>query len=985
MLRSLAFLLFALCTSLQLSAVPSGYRPVVASGEQVAQVGNGFSFQISATASPSPTNYWASGLPSGLTVNATTGLISGTPTAAGSFNATIAASNAFGTGSASLKLTVAKGAQTITFSALPSTLTFGVAPVTLSASSNSGLTVSYSVQSGPASISGNKLTINGAGQIEIVASQSGDANYLPASPVSQTVEIAPATATIEITAPDVAYDGNPKPASVSTVPEGLAVHILYNGATAAPTKAGTYTVTATIEDDQYAGSDTKTMIVGYQLDSWGVNGTAVATPKGPIHAPGTVVTLTPGHGASDAYVFSRWVGDVDESDAQANPLTVTMDTSKTVIANYIHNTSAPTLVTLEPLYFMDDVPVGTVIGTLSTKDADEGDSFTYSFVKGTGDYSNARFTIVGDKLVTSSTFEFSSDRALSVRVCSSDSNGHKLESAIALNILDASPAVSFETENAFATPPFVNVIFRLSDMNRDSPYPFGRVINYPTAYLKQHPELFQIAEDSRAISAIEASPYIGKIDEVPTTIRTILLIDNSASTGGALKQIREAAKLMVDQMLPVQETAIYTFSDTLKLEQDFTNDAGALYEALDGIQVGSATTNLNGAIYSVLDQWTDSFSVDGINAGYLVVVTDGLDQAGLVDIADVIEKRDDANKRVIMVGLAINSGELGPQLGTLASSGYFEAVVNTAVDNGELKHALADVQTSIVEEANSFYWLRYVSPKRGSATREVAVSLTGNSNINAGLPPYNAARFSFNSAAFADATRGIIVNPNVVVPEGISETIHIAEGDSILLEAATYYALDASVYEWIPDNQRLLTVEDMSVNGSHSFVRLVPRVPSGTLSLTVRDVRSATLATENNTGILPSVFEKTLTVIIGTGEEAGDTPLASSTDWANNLCESSWFGWYDATYFPWIWHFNHGWIWCDMGDESTGLYFFDPSLGTWEWTNMDFYPWVYAYAPIGDWVWVDPVSKPGKRIFYVHGAARWYSESALIESESVAE
>ena len=65
-------------------------------------VGTVFSYQI--TASNDPTSYGASGLPLGLLVNATNGLITGTPQTAGGFVVTISASNAGGTGSATLAL-----------------------------------------------------------------------------------------------------------------------------------------------------------------------------------------------------------------------------------------------------------------------------------------------------------------------------------------------------------------------------------------------------------------------------------------------------------------------------------------------------------------------------------------------------------------------------------------------------------------------------------------------------------------------------------------------------------------------------------------------------------------------------------------------------------------------------------------------------------------------------------------------------------------
>jgi hypothetical protein len=70
------------------------------------QVGVPFSYQI--TASNNPTSFNATGLPAGLSVNHTTGVISGKPGGAGTFNVTISAANSAGTGSAKLTLTINK-------------------------------------------------------------------------------------------------------------------------------------------------------------------------------------------------------------------------------------------------------------------------------------------------------------------------------------------------------------------------------------------------------------------------------------------------------------------------------------------------------------------------------------------------------------------------------------------------------------------------------------------------------------------------------------------------------------------------------------------------------------------------------------------------------------------------------------------------------------------------------------------------------------
>ncbi len=68
-------------------------------------VGSAFSYQI--TASNNATSFGATGLPGGLTVNTTTGLISGTPSVVGNSSVTLTATNAIGTGNVTLTIFIA--------------------------------------------------------------------------------------------------------------------------------------------------------------------------------------------------------------------------------------------------------------------------------------------------------------------------------------------------------------------------------------------------------------------------------------------------------------------------------------------------------------------------------------------------------------------------------------------------------------------------------------------------------------------------------------------------------------------------------------------------------------------------------------------------------------------------------------------------------------------------------------------------------------
>jgi parallel beta-helix repeat protein len=90
----------------QCSRATTGPQPPVITSSLSASglVSTPFSYQITAT--NTPTSYGATGLPAGLSVNTGTGLISGTPTLAGSSSVTISATNATGTGTAVLTLTI---------------------------------------------------------------------------------------------------------------------------------------------------------------------------------------------------------------------------------------------------------------------------------------------------------------------------------------------------------------------------------------------------------------------------------------------------------------------------------------------------------------------------------------------------------------------------------------------------------------------------------------------------------------------------------------------------------------------------------------------------------------------------------------------------------------------------------------------------------------------------------------------------------------
>jgi hypothetical protein len=93
----------------------------------------------------------------------------------------------YNTATETVRIMINKAAQTINFAQPPATVTLPSAPITLSATSTSGLVVTFSVQSGPASVAGNTLTIAKKGTVVVAAKQAGNANYQAAPQVTWSI------------------------------------------------------------------------------------------------------------------------------------------------------------------------------------------------------------------------------------------------------------------------------------------------------------------------------------------------------------------------------------------------------------------------------------------------------------------------------------------------------------------------------------------------------------------------------------------------------------------------------------------------------------------------------------------------------------------------------------------------------------------------------------------------------------------------------
>lgn len=205
---------------------------------------------LSQTYSGSGKSATATTLPAGLSVTFTYNGSSTPPTNAGSY-AVVGTINSINyAGSSSGTLVIGKATATLTLGSLSQTYS-GTGKSVTSVTSPPGLTVGYTYD-------GSATAPINAGSYAVSATIN-DTNYL--GNATGTLVIGKATAGITLSGLSATYDGSQKPVSATTTPGGLTVGFTYDASSTAPTNAGTYAIVATVNDSNYLGSASGSLVI----------------------------------------------------------------------------------------------------------------------------------------------------------------------------------------------------------------------------------------------------------------------------------------------------------------------------------------------------------------------------------------------------------------------------------------------------------------------------------------------------------------------------------------------------------------------------------------------------------------------------------------------------------------------------------------------------------------------------------------------------
>ena len=314
-----------------------------------------------------------------------------------------------------LSVSVAKPTQTITFAPPVTPLTYGESTISLSASSSSGLPVTFTA-TGVCAVFGNSLTIAGAGACTVTASQPGNTNYTAAPTVSRPITVNPASLVITASSPTVSY-GDAVPI-ITAVFSGFVNGDSAGSLTSAPSCFTTYTPNSSpgsAPSTNCSGASSVNYSIFYVPGSVTINNSSKATPgtaAKPVFslAAGTytsaqVVTISDATPGATIYFTIDGTAPTTNSIQYFGPITVseTVTIEAIAVGSGSPSSVASATYTIATAPANSDFAVSASLSSLSLKAGESGNA-TIAVTPTNGFHAPVSFVCLGLPAGTTCTF-----------------------------------------------------------------------------------------------------------------------------------------------------------------------------------------------------------------------------------------------------------------------------------------------------------------------------------------------------------------------------------------------------------------------------------------------------------------------------------------------------------------------------------------------------------------------------------------------------
>src|SRR5215475_8819909 len=236
---------------------------------------------------------------------------------------------------------------------------------------------------------------------------------------------------------------------------------------------------------------------------------------------------------------------------------------------------------------------------------------------------------------------------------------------------------------------------------------------------------FAVYEDkvSQSIESVSS-------EEAPVSLG--LAIDSSGSMRPKLYTVSDAARGLIRQMRPGDETFLVLFNTDAELIQEFTSDRRELEEALRRIYAGGGTALLD-AIIAVADHAREK---GRLRRKALVVITDGLEKNSSSKEKAVIEAMKVDEVQLYLVGL-LEEGEGGWPFGKSQGAKGKDLLIHLAEDSGGRAFFPTDVKETpaiaaqIAKDLRAQYVISYYpnNDRRDGSFHSVRVVVNNNHKL----------------------------------------------------------------------------------------------------------------------------------------------------------------------------------------------------------------------------------------------------------------
>ncbi|HPG38864.1 MAG TPA: VWA domain-containing protein [bacterium] len=355
-------------------------------------------------------------------------------------------------------------------------------------------------------------------------------------------------------------------------------------------------------------------------------------------------------------------------------------------------------------------------------------------------------------------------------------------------------------------PAFVNLMMQITDLE-------GVGVDF-----LERDDLVIVENDTMILNLQNVALQVRKKDDFNYSLKTVLAIDVTSSAGNFMPEIKNAALAYINKMSDKQSIAIYTFAENVTMVQDFTSNKTTLIDAINALTAGSATRDLYGAVLAGADKLgADVYSATGFNVeqNLLVVITTGADSKGTTNPAQALTALENKAMYAVCIGGDVND------LKNLAKTGYF-LVTDLA--------KLSTTFTNLQYYADSFYWLNYVTGRRGMVNNSVDVTVKANQYSGEGAHYIS----QFRSTIFYNASFGLYINQSDKYPKGV-DTVFVLPGKTNHVTATSVFVTEIPQYTWTTSNSAIASVTPDLSNPFMGFIKSEGNWDQST-KITIKDV-----------------------------------------------------------------------------------------------------------------------------------------------------